>query len=177
LKPVRVIAIGSQLRRITGDIYDNFSADFEYEGGVHVHGMARQIDNCDNRVAEIIQGTKGSWSSLHDEFIIRDLDGNVVWQYDKKAAGEQFKQHDPYVLEHMNMVNHIRSGKVINIAETTAVSSMACIMARESAYTGKAYTWDEMTQSDLSLMPAELHLGNVDMSKYTVPVPGTSPKM
>jgi predicted dehydrogenase len=173
LKPVRVIGMGSQLRRLTGDIYDNFSADIEYEGGVHVHAMARQIDNCDNRVAEIIQGTKGSWSS--QGFIIRDLDGNVVWQYDDAAAKEQFKQHNDYVLEHIDLVNHIRSGKVVNQAETTAIASLACVMARESAYTGKAYTWDEMSQSDLSLMPAELHLGNVDMSKYVPPLPGTSP--
>ena len=175
LKPVRVIGMGSQLRRLTGDIYDNFSADFEYEGGVHVHGMARQIDNCDNRVAEIIQGTKGSWSSING-FTIRDLDGNEVWKFDNEAAKEQFKQNNAYVLEHMDLVNHIRSGKVVNHAETTVISSMACIMARESAYTGKAYTWDETTQSDLNLMPAELHLGNVDMSKYTIPVPGTAPK-
>ncbi|MDR1153096.1 MAG: Gfo/Idh/MocA family oxidoreductase [Bacteroidales bacterium] len=177
LKPVRVIGMGSRLRRFTGNIYDNFSVDFEYEGGVHVHGMARQIDNCDNRVAEIIQGTKGSWNTLNDKFTILDLDGNTVWQYDKEAEKANFKQNDPYVLEHVNLVNHIRNGKVINIAETTAISSMACIMARESAYTGKAYTWDEMTQSDLSYMPAELTLGNVDMSKYeAIPLPGTTPK-
>jgi predicted dehydrogenase len=175
LKPVHVIGMGSQLRRLTGDIYDNFSVDMEYEGGVHVHAMARQIDNCHGRIAEIIQGTKGSWNSMNEEFTILDLDGNEVWKFDKKATEEQFKQNDPYVLEHINLVNHIRSGKVINLAETTAISSMACIMARESAYTGKAYTWDEMTQSDLNLMPAELHLGNVDMSKYVRPLPGTSP--
>ena len=177
LKPVRAIGMGSRLRRLTGDIYDNFSVDFEYEGGVHVHAMARQIDNCDTRVAEIIQGTKGSWNSLNDEYTILDLDGNVLWQYDKEAAKTQFTQHDPYVLEHIDLVNHIRIGKAVNQAETTAISSMACIMARESAYTGKAYTWDEMTKSNLSLMPAELHLGNVDMSKFTVPLPGTAPKM
>jgi predicted dehydrogenase len=175
LKPERVIGMGSQLRRITGDIYDNFAVDMEYEGGVHVLAMARQIDNCDNRVAEIIQGTKGSWNSMNDKFTILDLDGKVVWQYDDATAKTQFKQHDPYVLEHIDMVNHIRSGKVVNNAETTATSSMACMMGRESAYTGKAYTWDEMTQSDLSLMPAELTLGNVDMSKYKAPLPGTSP--
>ena len=173
LKPVHVIAMGSQLRRLTGDIYDNFSADIEYDGGVHVHVMARQIDNCDNRVCEIIQGTKGSWDSRG--FIIRDLDGNVVWQYDSEAEKERFSQTNPYVLEHIDLVNHIRSNKVVNHAETTAISSMACIMARESAYSGKAYTWDEMTNSDLNLMPAELHLGNVDMSKLVPPKPGTSP--
>ena len=178
LKPVRVIGIGSRLRRITGDIYDNFSADIEYEGGVHLQAMARQIDDCDNCVGEFIQGTKGSWSSLNGALTIRDLDGNVVWQYDEEAAKKQFKQDESWMLVHVDLINHIRKGTAINHqAETMAISSMACIMARESAYTGKACTWDEMTLSDLNLMPAELHLGNVDMSKYTVPVPGISPKM
>ena len=175
LKPVQVIGMGSRLRRLSGDIYDNFSVDFEFEGGVHVHGMARQIDNCHNRVGEIIQGTKGSWNSMNRKFTILDLDGNVVWQYDEDAAKKQFKQHNSYTLEHVNLINHIRSGKVINIAETTAISSMACIMARESAYTGKLCTWDEMTNSDLNFMPAELTLGNVDMSKYRRSlIPGTT---
>ena len=176
LKPVNVIGMGSRLHRFAGDNYDNFSVDFEFEGGVHVHGMARQIDNCHNRVAEIIQGTKGSWNSMDNKFTILDLDGNLVWQYDEDAAKEQFKQHDPYTLEHVNLVNHIRSGKVINIGETTAISSMACIMARESAYTGKLSTWDEMTNSSLNFMPAELTLGNVDMSKFKRGlIPGTAP--
>jgi predicted dehydrogenase len=175
LKPVRTIGMGARLRRIDGDIYDTFGVDFEFENNVHVLGMARQINNCDDRVAEVIQGTKGQWSSLNGNFIITDLDGNVVWQYDEEAAKAQFKQHDPYTLEHVALINHIRSGKVVNIAETTATSSMACIMARESAYTGKAYTWDEMVQTDLNFTPDEWHLGNVDMSKFKIPLPGTAP--
>ena len=175
LKPVRVIGMGSRLRRFVGDIYDNFSADIEYEGGIHVHAMARQINDCDNRVAEIIQGTQGSWNTLNGKPTILDLDGKVVWQYDDEAANAQFKKHDSWALGHVELVNHIRKGTKINMAESLAISSMTCIMARESAYTGKACTWDEMTQSDLNLMPAELHIGNTDMSKYTIPLPGTSP--
>ena len=175
MKPVKVIGIGSRLRRFSGDIYDNFGMDFEYEGGVQVRGMARQIDNCDNYVGESIQGTKGSWHSMNNNtFSIHDLNGNVVWQYDSEAAKQQFKQHNPYVLEHVDLVNNIRKGTVVNNAEMTAISSMACIMARESAYTGKICTWEGMTQSDMNFMPAELTLGNVDMSKFTVPVPGVS---
>ncbi len=177
LKPERVVCFGSRLRRTTGNIYDNFSADIVYEGGVHVHGMARQIDDCDNRVGEIIQGTKGSWNSLDNEWTILDLKGNIVWRFDKEAEKAQYKQTDPYTLEHVNLVNSIRQGKQLNIAETIAISSMAGIMARESAYSGKACTWDEMTTSDLNLMPAELTLGNVDMSKYNaIPLPGSVAK-
>ena len=178
LKPVRAIGMGSQLRRLTGDIYDNHSVDFEFEGGIHVHMMARQIDNCHGRVAEIIQGTHGTWDSLDRQFTIRDLDGNIVWQYDQEAAREQFTQHDPNVLEHVDLINHIRSGRVVNEAETMAIASLAGAMARESAYTGQMTTWDEMTQSDmnlLSFLPDGPHLGNVDMSKFTVPLPGTAP--
>ena len=176
LKPVRAIGIGSRLRRFAGDNYDNFSADFEFEGDVHVHGITRQIDNCHNRIGEIIQGTKGSWSTIDGEFTIRDLDGHEVWKYDKEAEKTQYKQIDPYTLEHVNLVNHIRSGKPVNLGETTAISSMALIMARESAYTGNSFTWDEMTQSNLNLMPDELKMGNVDMSKFVRSlVPGTTP--
>ena len=178
MKPLQVIGMGSRLRRVTGDIYDNFGMDFEYPGGVHLYGMARQIDNCDNRVSDIIQGTKGTWSSWNEDgFTILDHDGNVVWKYDKEAAQKQFKQHDPYTLEHVDLINHIRSGKVINYAETLAISSMACIMARESAYSGRTITWDAMTQADMNFMPADLTLRNVDMSKFTIPVPGTSPEI
>jgi predicted dehydrogenase len=174
-KPVHVIGTGSRHRRFSGDIFDNFSMDFEYEGGIQVRGMARQIDNCGNRVAETIQGTKGSWHSTNNRtFAIHDLDGNVVWQYDEDAAKEQFQQHNPYVLEHIDLVNNIRKGTVVNNAETMATSAMSCIMARESAYTGRICTWDEMTNSDMNFMPAELTMGNVGMGKFTVPVPGTA---
>jgi predicted dehydrogenase len=175
LKPQRVICMGSRLRRNTGNIYDNFSADIEFEGGVHLHAMARQIDNCDSNVGEIIQGTKGSWRSY--DMSIRDLDGNIIWKYDREEEKAKYKTNDPYVLEHLNLVNSIRSGKPVNVAEVTAISSVAGIMARESAYSGKAITWDEMINSDLNLMPKELTLGNVDMKEYeAIPLPGTAPK-
>ena len=50
---------------------------------------------------------------------------------------------------------------------------MMAIMGRESAYTGKSVTWDEMTASPLNLAPAKLELGPMDMKIYTVAVPGT----
>ena len=50
---------------------------------------------------------------------------------------------------------------------------MCGIMGRESAYTGKTITWEQMTASPLSYAPAKLELGPMDMSAYTVPVPGT----
>ena len=175
LKPVSAVAFGSRQRRITGDQYDNFSTDFTMENGVHLHSMCRQIDGCVNNVSEFIQGTKGSWSS-NGGYVIKDLQGNVVWQYDLEAEKANFKQTNPYTLEHVNLINSIRGNKPIEQASETAVSNMAAIMARESAYTGQEVTWDAMTAAPLDYMPKDLNIGKMDMSTYTVPVPGSEQK-
>lgn len=170
LKPVKAVGFGSRQRRITGDQYDNFSIDFEMENGIHLHSMCRQIDGTASNVSEFIQGTKGSWNSATME--IKDLAGNVVWKYDHEAEKNSFQQTDPYTLEHVNWVNHIRSKTPLDQASETAVSNMAAIMGRESAYSGGETTWDAMTASPLDYMPKDLNMGKMDMSSFTVPVPG-----
>lgn len=170
LKPVKAVGFGSRQRRITGDQYDNFSVDFTMENGIHLYSMCRQIDGCASNVSEYIQGTKGSWNSATME--IKDLAGNVIWKYDSEAEKANFKQSDPYTLEHVNWINSIRGNKPIQQATETAVANMAAIMGRESAYTGAETTWDAMTASPIDYTPKDLNLGKMDMSSFTVPVPG-----
>lgn len=168
--PVRATAFGSRQRRITGDQYDNFSVDFEYENGVHLHSMCRQIDGCSNNVSEFVQGTKGSWNSA--DFTIRDLQGNIIWQFDKEAEKAEYQQTNPYVLEHVDWVNHIRKGTAHVEAGTDGISSLCGVMGREAAYSGKTVEWDALSASDLDYMPEKLELGPMDMSKHVVQVPG-----
>jgi predicted dehydrogenase len=167
LKPVKAVGFGSRQRRVTGDQFDNFSIDFEMENGIHIHSMCRQIAETVSNVSEFLQGTKGSWSTGGRETAIKDLKGNVIWQYDSEAEKANFKQTDPYTLEHVNWINHIRSGKPIEQASETAVANMAAIMGRESAYTGKQTTWDEMTASALDLYPKDIDLtGKMSINGY-----------
>lgn len=174
LKPVSAVGFGSQQRRMTGDQYDNFSIDFTMENGIHLHSMCRQIDGCTNNVSEFIQGTKGSWSTANGESMIKDLAGNVVWQFNKDDEKANFKQTNPYTLEHVNWVNSIRKNTPMEQASETAISNMAALMGRESAYTGMETTWDNMTASSLDYTPADLNMGKMDMSSFVVPVPGTA---
>ena len=168
--PIKATAFGSRQRRVTGDQYDNFSVDFEFENGVHLHSMCRQIDGCSSNISEHVQGTKGVW---HNSGEIYDLKGNLIWKYDDDAAEKEFAQHNPYVLEHVDWVNHIRKGTTHVEAGETGMSSLAGIMGREAAYTGATIEWDQMSAADQDLMPAVLELGKMDMSQYTVPVPGS----
>ncbi|HRR57414.1 MAG TPA: hypothetical protein P5057_10650, partial [Acidobacteriota bacterium] len=93
---------------------------------------------------------------------------NVVWKYEPP---QQEEDNSPYVQEHIDLVTAIRLEQPINEAATTAHSTLAAIMARESAYTGLEVTWDELMQSDMRLGPTTYEFGPVDIEKR-VPVPG-----
>ncbi|MCA9739928.1 Gfo/Idh/MocA family oxidoreductase [candidate division KSB1 bacterium] len=183
--PTKAVAFGARQRRVTGDQYDMFSVDFEFENGMHVHSMCRQIDGCANNVSEFVMGTKG-YSDCRSA--IHSLNGTTKWEYDYAAdygpeleaekAAELRKNKSvkisPYVQEHIDLVTAIRNGKPYVEAEQTAVSNMTAIMGRVAAYTGKAVTWDEMMNSDLHLGPKSYSLGPVELAnKGVIPTPGT----
>jgi len=167
------VSFGSRQRRPTGDQYDFFSTDFIYEGGIHVHSMCRQINGCENNVSEWIQGTEGASNCQNS---VWDKAGTQLWKYDGYKLDEAGKMTEdlaisPYDQEHIDFVTSIRNGTPLNEAEFIAYSTMAGIMGRVSAYTGKLVTWDEMMNSEMKLGPKVYEMGPVDVPK-TIPVPG-----
>jgi len=174
--PQAAVGYGGNHRRVTGNQYDFFSIDFEYGNGSFSHSMCRQIDNCANGVGEIVMGTKG-YTNCQNK--IYDLDGNIIWKYeypkDKDGNPTSKVKVSPYIQEHIHLVTAIRSNIYVNEAERTALSNLTAIMGRESAYTGKRVTWDEIMSSDLKLGPESLSMGDVNIS-FETPVPGTAIK-
>ncbi len=170
--PVKATGFGSRLRRVTGDQYDNFSIDYIFDNGVHMHSMCRQINGCANNVSEWLQGTNGATNCRNQ---ILDQAGAEIWKYeypltDDGQPGTEVKI-SPYQQEHIDLVTAIRTGKPFNEAENTAMSTLVAIMGRVSAYTGKEVTMDEMMNSDMKLGPKVYVMGPVDVSKE-VPLPG-----
>ena len=79
---------------------------------------------------------------------------------------------NPYVQEHIDMVKSIRGqGPYINHGMAVAESTMTCIMARESAYSGQKITWDQMMNSQLDLFPKAFDY-DLPMDVPPLPVPG-----
>jgi predicted dehydrogenase len=173
--PVEAVGMGSRLRRKTGDCYDNFSVDFVYDKKIHMNSMCRQINDCATSVSEHIRGSKGySLTDSTELHHIYDPEGALLYEYKSPvdAAGEPL-ENDPYVQEHIDLITAIREGKQIVEAEETARSVLTAIMGRESAYTGKKVTWEEMMGSDLTLGPrSEIKLGPVDIDR-TIPIAGS----
>ena len=104
--------------------------------------MCRQISNCWNRVGEDIVGAKGTCHV--DAYMIN---GKRI------ARGERI---NPYVQEHTDLIESIRSGKPINELKQVAESTLTAIMGRMSAYTGKDVTWEKALNSKEELMPKNL---------------------
>jgi len=165
MRPKQAVSFGARHRRVTGDQFDFFSTDFVYENGIHVHSMCRQINGCKNNVSEFIVGTKGATNCRNT---IYDSKGNVTWKYDGSKDKKGLSAYDQ---EHIDLVTGIRTEKPFVEAENTAISSLAAVMARISAYTGKQVTYEEMMGSDLRLGPTEYEMGSLDI-KAKIPTPG-----
>ena len=162
---------GSRHRRPTGDQFDNFTVIFAMEDGTRMASFCRQIPGQEGHAYEFIQGTKGTWES--NGHVIRDLDRNEIWRFDYEASREKYSQHNPYVLEHVDMICSIRGDRGLNQGEETAISTMMAIMGREAAYTARRVTWDAMVAAPQNFMPADLSLTEpMDMSTFVVPIPG-----
>jgi len=150
--PVEVVASGGAAWRPReeeyGNIYDHLSADFMYANGVRMSSHCRQYQGqgVASYQTERIVGTRGAIDST----LFRNPPGAL----------------DPYVQEHIDMVNSILGkGPHYNEAMEVAESTMTCIMGREAAYSGRKITWDMMMNSRQDLLPKSFDY------KASVPVP------
>jgi len=160
--PVRAVALGGRQVRTSpayGHIFDHFAVDFEYPGGVHVMSMCRQIEGTEGNVSEAVVGSAGRW----------DTTGTQYRFTGKNAGRVRMTGLDPYVQEHVDLLNSIKSGEPLNELRTVAESTMSAIMGRMSAYTGQGLSWDQALNSKQDLMPDRLAFGPLRTPEVAVP--------
>ena len=151
--PVSAYGMGGRQARTSpncGHIWDHFAIEYVYKNGARVMSMCRQIDQTEGRVAQNVQGTKGSSNC---EGVIL---GANAWKHEggggrRSLGGTQ--------LEHVDLIESIRSGKPLNEAQRIAETTLTAVMGRMSAYCGRTVTWDQAIKSKLDLMPKTLEFG------------------
>jgi predicted dehydrogenase len=160
--PVSAVGMGYRTRTDPryGHIYDFFAIDFEYPKGVRVLSMCRQISNCKDEIGEHLAGTRG---------LCHVNAYNINGQRVRVQAGV-----DPYVQEHTDLIESIRSGKPLNELKNVAESTLAAVMGRMSAYTGKQVSWNQALNSQEQLMPFKLDW-DTQLPEWKVAVPGKTP--
>jgi len=176
--PKSALGFGGRARRKTGNQFDFFTVEFDYDDGRRVHSMCRQIDDCYDLVAEFFTGARAStFASNLDKSI--DTSGIKFPDFPEAAGG-------PLVQEHVELLQAVTEDKPINAARDVAESTLTAIMGRISAYTGQFVRFSELTDPelkspwyDLALKPApeDFETGTVSApSENVVPVPGRDPK-
>ncbi len=163
--PEAAVAMGFRTRTdpAYGHIYDFFAVDFEYPKAIHTLSMCRQISNCANSVSEHLVGTKGRCDpGAHN------INGESLFTNAERKAFV-----NPYVQEHTDLIESIRTSKPLNELQQVAHSTATAIMGRMSAYTGKRVTWDMITKSQEDLMPTKLDW-NMKLDLPPVAMPGTT---
>jgi len=148
-----------------GHVFDHFAIEYEYENGVTMTSMSRQIDGCAGRVEEVIRGTKGTSITASGR---AKIDGSKSWTFDDALT----PNGNPYVQEHIDLINAVVSGQRLNEARAVAESTLTAIMGRLAAYTGKVVTWEQMMNSSLDLMPPRELMAMGHLPTPDVAVPG-----
>lgn len=157
--PVKAISLGGRQVRTDaayGHIFDHFATEFEYDNGVKMISMCRQIDGTASRVSEHIAGSKGV--SNGNTFI----KGENAWRWEGDRP-------NPYVEEHRHLYQAMRGGAKINEGVQVAESTLTAIMGRMAAYTGGEVTWEQAMNSQESLFPSELKFGPMPVAPIAVP--------
>ncbi len=164
--PVMVSGFGGRQERVQpqyGNGYDHFATEFEFENEVRISSMCRQQTGTSFNVAERIVGTKG-------QVYLDSSTGRIIGENPYVYEGANV---DPYVQEHVVLIESIRNGDGFNEGEQVARSTLSAIAGRMAAYTGRTMKWEwALQRSELDLAPKQYAFG--DLPVDPVAVPGTT---
>jgi predicted dehydrogenase len=131
--PIRAIGLGGRKVRTSMDLLDHLTVVYEWPNGIYVNYEANQLTPRGyQKVGEEFTGTKGTITVSRRE-MAHYKGVNDVERMDSKRdityeAIEAF-------------IGRILSGDLENVAERSALSTMAAILGRTALYTGKEQTW------------------------------------
>jgi myo-inositol 2-dehydrogenase / D-chiro-inositol 1-dehydrogenase len=147
--PIKAWGMGArqQLGDKPGEIWDNFSVEYQYENGVRLHSYCGQIKRGWSSVSEAAVGSGGTAEMLGNRklFLIRPNSGRP-WR-------SEIKNDSGYLNEHVNLINAILNDTELNETQTVTDSTLTAIMGREAAYSGGAVEWEAVLHSRFAYGP------------------------
>jgi len=151
--PLAAVGTGGRFTRPQdSELWDGMAVDYEYPGDRIVSFTCRQIPGAESDNGSVVYGSRGVChiGSSNDPCTILDRSGKKVWEMSGRIS-------DAYRQEHKDLIDSIRSGAPIVELATMADSSLAGVLGRLAAYTGRRVTWDFVAnESQLDLFPPDL---------------------
>ena len=138
-----------QLGNKSGEIWDHFAVEYDYEGGAKMYSYCGQIKRFGSPgVDEFVHGTKGTAKPSGS---IRPT-GGAAWRSTLKLQSD-----DPYTQEHIDLINAILKDSELNEAKNVTDSTLTAIMGREAAYSGTWVEWNQVLNSKFAYGPPVLY--------------------
>ena len=163
--PTSVICSGGrETRNDDGNIFDHFSALFDFESGVRYSATTRHQDGCENRYYNRVTGTAGTADLMR--YSVKGHDGERLYRGKRGDVPMHQSEHD-------FMYRDLRAGKPRHDGDYMAESTLTGIMMRESAYTGKAMSREQVLNSGEHLAPVR-YAWDADVPTQPVAVPGVT---
>jgi predicted dehydrogenase len=151
-----------------GQIYDAHFVEFTYENGITLLSQCRHQPNCWNSVSEHFHSTKAPNGG--NNYGGRGVSG--------AGPGPKMQDGNPYVQEHIDLLNAIKEGKPYNEAYYGAAASMTAALGRMATYSGVEVKWDDAVKLAPDTFPANLAwdaqppvMPDAD-GNYPIPLPG-----
>lgn len=152
-----------------GEIFDHHAVEFEYADGVRMFSQCRHQLGCWNSVSEHVVGSRGTADvGAHQ---LRPVQGEP-WRSRERTNG--------YTQEHVELFKAIRSNSDYNEAFNGAYSTLTAILGRVATYTGRKVSAEQVLNSDVDTMPANLSFDATPPSSpledgmYPLPIPGNN---
>jgi predicted dehydrogenase len=166
--PLAAVGMGGRQVRTGeewGNIYDHHAVVYEWENGVRVFSLTRQMHECAMETEDIVLGTKGQARVIKHEIV----SGGETWRYRGDKPGM-------YDVEHVELFKSIKEGKPINNGVYMSYSTLLAIMGRMATYTGQRITWEQAMNSQEDLTPKRYDWGPVELPKsaLAVAMPGVT---
>jgi myo-inositol 2-dehydrogenase/D-chiro-inositol 1-dehydrogenase len=132
-RPIRAVGMSGRKVRTTMDIMDHLSLTLEFPQGMHVNYEANQI-------------TTGGWSKVGEEFTGTNgvIEVSRARMIHHKSRTDNQTMNSPRDITYDGIeafLTRIETGKVENVAERSAISTLFAILGRTAVYRQGEATW------------------------------------
>jgi myo-inositol 2-dehydrogenase/D-chiro-inositol 1-dehydrogenase len=158
--PVEANGMGGRVNQGNyGDIFDHHFVEFTYADGTKMFSQSRHIPGTWDQVSEFAHGTKGNRGVA-------------------TGGGPNLESGNPYVQEHIDLIEAIDRNAKLNDGWHGATSSMTAVLGRMATWSGQIVKWDEAIARGPDEGPEKLawdakprHLPGPD-GRYPMAMPG-----
>ncbi len=164
--PVSAQAMGGRCYPESGSQFDHFAIEYTFADGGKLFSFSRHMTGCWETYSDYAHGSKGSACIMATLGEPRSkmyksqnmIPEEVIWQFEGRDP-------NPYHAEWQVLLDAIRGNKPHNESRRAVDASVAALMGRMAAHTGRFVTWEQAFNSQFQFV------ADIDSLTFDTPAP------